>query len=371
MIAPAGRGGTLQYAHNLCNALADAGDEVLLATGLDCETAAFPRRYGLARVFDRFHPLPRRQLAFLRHVRAMRPDIVHFQGAQRPEFYRLMIWLVLALGRPTLVWTPQDVLSNSDRPWHRRIQTGNYRRMSHVFLNARQNREALQSFFAVPEERITVLPMPDLVAFARHDLDSTPPPELQLDTGAPILLCFGLIEPRKGIGQLIEAFAAVAARHPTAQLLIFGKPLSAVDPYRHALDSTGLAGTRAQIIDRYASFEEMNWLFRTAAAVILPYVSGWNSGVLASAFGYGCPVIATRVGGFDEVVEDGRTGLLVPPGDVTALAAAMDRVLGDPALAGSLAEGAQAAGRRASWSEVAAMTRAAYDRASAARATHG
>jgi 2-deoxystreptamine N-acetyl-D-glucosaminyltransferase/2-deoxystreptamine glucosyltransferase len=115
----------------------------------------------------------------------------------------------------------------------------------------------------------------------------------------------------------------------------------------------------------------MNWLFRTAAAVILPYVSGWNSGVLASAFGYGCPVIATRVGGFDEVVEDGRTGLLVPPGDVTALAAAMDRVLGDPALAGSLAEGAQAAGRRASWSEVAAMTRAAYDRASAARATHG
>ncbi len=360
MVAPAGQGGTLQYAHNLCNALAAAGHRVVLATGLDCETAAFPRRYDLAPVFDRFRPHPGRQLRFLAQMARMRPQIVHFQGAQRPEFYRLLIWVLTALCRPVFVWTPQDVLSNSDRPSHRRIQTGNYRRMAHVFLNARQNLSALQSHYAVPSDRITVLPIPDLVAFARNDLGRSPPPDLTLDPAAPLVLCFGLIEPRKGIAALIAAFGQVSRQHPGAGLLIMGKALTDIAPFRAALDALALPPGRAQILGRYASFEEMNWLFETASVIVLPYVSGWNSGVLAAAFGYGKPVIASRVGGFDEVIEDGRTGLLIPPGDPQALAAALSRVLGDSALRSALGAAARAAGSRSSWAAVAAETGRVY-----------
>lgn len=363
MVVPAGIGGTLQYSHNLANALADAGHEVVLVTAIDNEIAAFPRRYDVLGVFDRFKPHAGPLSAFLRTARRFDPDIVHFQGAQRPEFY-LLIWSVLRLlTRARFVWTPQDVLSNSLKPYHRRLLRFVYGRMAHVFLNARQNAGPVHELFGVPEDRITVLPIPDLVAFARSDLGRALPPELTLDPGLPLILCFGLIEERKGIGTLIEAFPRLRKK---ASLLIMGKALTDTGQFRAALAATGLDGTRAQMIARYASFEEMNGLFERARAVVLPYHSGWNSGVLAAAQGYGRPVVATTVGGFDEVVAEGTTGLLVPPRDPRALADALDRLLDDAGLHETLSAGAAAASARASWEEVATVTGTVYDRVLAA-----
>jgi starch synthase len=63
--------------------------------------------------------------------------------------------------------------------------------------------------------------------------------------------------------------------------------------------------------------------------LVLPYVEATQSGVVPLAYRHGKPVIATTVGGLPEVVYDGRTGRLVPPGDTLALAAAIVDVLGD------------------------------------------
>jgi glycosyltransferase involved in cell wall biosynthesis len=134
-----------------------------------------------------------------------------------------------------------------------------------------------------------------------------------------------------------------------------------IEPYKTALAELDLPTDRAQIIARYASFEEMNGLFEAATVVVLPYLSGWNSGVLASAYGFGKPVVATRVGGFDEVIQDEKTGLLVPVGDVESLAIGLKRVLEDGDLRERLIEGATAAGVHSSWEEVAARTTIIYD----------
>jgi glycosyltransferase involved in cell wall biosynthesis len=61
---------------------------------------------------------------------------------------------------------------------------------------------------------------------------------------------------------------------------------------------------------------------------VLPYADATQSGALQLAFGYGLPVVTTRVGGLAEVVDDGETGFLVPPGDPPALAAAVARYFG-------------------------------------------
>ncbi|HEX2294709.1 MAG TPA: nucleotidyltransferase family protein [Actinomycetota bacterium] len=91
---------------------------------------------------------------------------------------------------------------------------------------------------------------------------------------------------------------------------------------------------------------ELRALFAACSAVLLPYERANQSGVLATAFRSGRPVIASRVGSFAEYVRDGHNGLLVPPGDPRALAAAMTRLRDDAGLARRLAAGA-----RQTWEE--------------------
>jgi 2-deoxystreptamine N-acetyl-D-glucosaminyltransferase/2-deoxystreptamine glucosyltransferase len=77
----------------------------------------------------------------------------------------------------------------------------------------------------------------------------------------------------------------------------------------------------------------------------------------------GLPVVASEVGGIPEVVRHGVTGLLVAPGDVGALAAALDRVVAEPGLRDRLAAGARARSADYGWPALAARVAAVYDRA--------
>ncbi len=92
----------------------------------------------------------------------MRPEIIHFQGAQRPVTY-LVIWLALRLlSSARFVYTPQDILPFSECSHSIVALRLFYRRMSHVFLNARQNLEVATRLFGIAPTDITVLPIPEL-----------------------------------------------------------------------------------------------------------------------------------------------------------------------------------------------------------------
>ena len=121
---------------------------------------------------------------------------------------------------------------------------------------------------------------------------------------------------------------------------------------------------RFEVHEGFVSEAERARLFARASVVALPYVEASGSGVLPLAHAYGKPVVASAVGGLADAVDDGRTGLLVPPGDPEALATAIVRLLHDDALRRRLG----AAGRRVvetAWSphEVAGRTLATYRRA--------
>ena len=167
------------------------------------------------------------------------------------------------------------------------------------------------------------------VVYCPVELD---PPEVKapwVDGDVPVVGFVGRIEPRKGVMDLVEA--APAIRADGARVVIVGD-----DPYEP--DSRYLAQVRAAPdVEQPGWVDDAAGLMRRFDVLVAPSHQEPFGTVLAEAMAVGTPVVATRVGGLAEVVEDGVTGRLVEPGDPAALAAAVHEVLGRRAEMGEAA----------------------------------
>jgi glycosyltransferase involved in cell wall biosynthesis len=109
------------------------------------------------------------------------------------------------------------------------------------------------------------------------------------------------------------------------------------------------------LLERYLGDPEVEAAFKAADVVVLPYRSATQSGVTHVAYAMGVPVIITDVGGLSETVRDGETGLVVPPEDPVALAAAMVRFF-EQGLSPALRSGVERLRREHSWEVLAEQT---------------
>jgi glycosyltransferase involved in cell wall biosynthesis len=134
-------------------------------------------------------------------------------------------------------------------------------------------------------------------------------------------------EERKGVDNALEAFARVAGGHPKAVYRIVGEGTD--KPRLQGLaESLGL-GDRV-IFEEHLSDEELAARYGRCAAFVLPSGQEGFGIVFLEAMRFGKPCVGGDAGGTPDVIVDGETGYLVPYGDVEALAAVMDRLLGDP-----------------------------------------
>lgn len=163
---------------------------------------------------------------------------------------------------------------------------------------------------------------------------------LDLPAGAPVFLFSGLLRPYKGWDVLLAAFADVRRELPDALLLLAGEPWGEAKALAERPAPPGV-----RLLLRFLPAEERGLLFDACDAVVCPYRHATGSGIAADAVAHGRPVVGSRVPGLSVVVEDGESGLLVPPGDAGALAAAMKRfvleTLGPRLSAGAAALGAR------------------------------
>jgi glycosyltransferase involved in cell wall biosynthesis len=192
---------------------------------------------------------------------------------------------------------------------------------------------------------MSVLPNP---APAVPQLPSRETLRAELELDGSVLAFAGRLGPQKALDVALEALVAV----PDVTLAIAGD-----GPDRDALErrarELGLDG-RVRFLGN-VSRDGVLRLFRAADASLLS--SSWENfpHTVVEALAVGSPVIATAVGGVPEVVRDGENGLLVPPGDAEALAAAIGRFFGDGALRDRLAEAA--VGSVAEYTEDAVFSR--------------
>jgi len=166
-----------------------------------------------------------------------------------------------------------------------------------------------------------------------------------------VILFFGFVRRYKGLDVLVEAMPRVRAGRDVT-LVVAGEFYEPVEPLRARIAELGLESA-VRVLDRYVPDEEVGDLVAAADAVVLPYRSATQSGVVLVAYAAGCPVISTAVGGLPEVVEEGVTGHLVAPEDPAALAGA---ILGFYARGGRAAyePAVHAAAGRFSWGAVTA-----------------
>ena len=157
---------------------------------------------------------------------------------------------------------------------------------------------------------------------------------LGLDPDAVLLGCFGRVRPQKGTDLFVKAMLDLLPRHPRAQAIVMGGVTAEFEPFVADLEARIAAANlsdRLRILPEDRGFSIAPW-FQALDLYVAP--QRWEGFGLTplEAMACGVPVVATRVGAFEELVADGETGLLVPPDDLPALSRAIDRALADPEL---------------------------------------
>jgi glycosyltransferase involved in cell wall biosynthesis len=177
----------------------------------------------------------------------------------------------------------------------------------------------------------------------------------QLDAEDRFILFFGRVSPYKGVEDLCEAFRMAGLGD--YKLVIAGKHL-----YPVRVPSEALKGV--VMMDQFISNQVLRYLFRRCALVVLPYRDATQSGVLMLAYAFGKAVLATRVGGIPEMMEEGVTGVTVAPQDPEAMATALREMLASPDRLERMGRGGlQHANENYSWGKIAGDHLRVYEEA--------
>lgn len=248
--------------------------------------------------------------SLVRQIRAFNPDVIHLQlghlwfnllGLPLLRRFPLVLTVhdsVIHVGDAATGKTPQWVYDRACYQARERI------------VHAPQVKDLLVERLDIPAETVHVIPYVIV-----GDVDDTVAKDVKEE---PCVLFFGRIWPYKGLDYLIQAEPIITSKAPQAKIVIAGTGED-FDRYRRMMVNPD----NFVVLNEYVSDEKRAELFRQASVVVLPYIEASQSFIISIAYRFGKPVVATTVGGLPEMVDDGRTGFLVPPRDINALASAV------------------------------------------------
>lgn len=142
--------------------------------------------------------------------------------------------------------------------------------------------------------------------------------QLNLEPNDNVILFFGYVRKYKGLHILLDAMPKVL-EEMNIKLLVAGEFYDDEQGYRNQIERLGIKDSVSVFAD-YIPNEEVGLYYSAADVVVLPYISATQSGIVQIAYNYDTPVITTNVGGLPEVVDEGKTGFIVPSEDVDSLA---------------------------------------------------
>jgi glycosyltransferase involved in cell wall biosynthesis len=258
-----------------------------------------------------------------RLLRAARPDLLYMFGR-----FRTLPWALGArLAGVRCILAAERSAANR---WSDRLARGLDRHLVTAYVaNSALGGRNLRALVGEGGPPIFVVPN-------GVDGDARPPREEPKDA-APSLLCVGNITANKGQGVLLEAVRKLRPRHPGLEAVLVGRDFTDGRFAREA-EARGLGDVYTAV----GFSDDVRPFLRRATLLVLPTLhrEGMPTSLL-EAMKAGVPIVASRVGGVGEIVEDGRTGVLVTPGDAEGLAQAVGRLLEDPEARARLASNAR------------------------------
>jgi glycosyltransferase involved in cell wall biosynthesis len=299
--------------------------------------------------------------SFGRRIGRWRPDVIHFQWLALPVLDR---WFLPRLRRiAPMVLTMHDSNPFNGDPAASVQRLGMRESLAcfdRIIVHTEQGcaRLAGQGF---DEARVTVMP---------HGLLGIPDKTIETAdamNGRLTFLLFGKLKPYKGADLLIEAFGRLPAelRH-RACVRIVGKPYMDLAPLHALAERLGIAA-EVKIEPRFVGDDEIGSLFAPGVIAMFPYREIEASGVLSLAIAYGRPILATRLGGFAEQIEDNLHGSLVAPENPVELSEAMVRFIADRSFGAACARNVSGlAARIPGWDAIAKRTAELYQAAGVA-----
>jgi len=262
-----------------------------------------------------------RQVQFARYLRWNRFQVVHTYG-----FYPNLFAVPAArlAGVPVIIASIRDT-GEVWAPNKRLVQKAVCKLATCVLANADAVRNQL-ILDGYDERKLTVIRNGvDLPRLDRRERTGPIRQEFGIPENSPIVTVLSRLNELKGIQYFLDALPAVLAGFPNTRFLIVGE-----GPARAGLE----AYSQSKGYGRAAIFTGLRLdvpdILRETSLSVLPSLSEGLSNVLIESMAAGVAVVATHVGGNPEIVDDGITGLLVPPRDAHALAEAMTQLLSNP-----------------------------------------
>lgn len=318
------------YERGFCNGLSSAGVRVTLVTGERCD------RQGLANGIEvislrgsqderrsrwlKLLNMARYHLALILLVAGRRHHVVHVIGLIEPIWVvGVLEGLLMRLLCRRFVLTVHDLLPH-DRRTDSALRASRlaYKMPHHLVVHTHRMAKELDERFRVSPAKLTVMP---------HGLEPTGASTRgrKCSPHRPVvrLLCFGHVARYKGIDVLIDAMSLVSV---PCELHVSGMcrdPNLAAE--LGARIEASSASARITWHNDFVSEEAMGALFEGSDVAVLPYRHIDQSGVLIQALRFGVPVVATRVGAFEEYVNP-EVGEICEPESAVSLAAAIDRL---------------------------------------------
>ena len=325
MIEPSGQGKLSHYAHQLCQSLSrKALNEIVLVTAPEYELEGLDRAYELHQIYGP-DPSKKNVRELFQLIRETKPDAIHWHWFPDDLSLRLPA-IIKAISNVAVIYTAHNIVPHEMSFEEMSSFKKMYDEVDNVIVHSSYDKDNLINFLKVKKKKIRVMDYGNCLVFNDEKSLDKAQVDVEISDNDKRLLFFGYVNRSKGIDILIRAFKSLQSNHPHTKLIIAGKSTFDISEYKGLVKELEI--DEKVIFDNdYLSPKKIKTYFEASDIVVLPHIGIGQSPNVMTANYFGKPVVATYPQW--ELIEDGRSGLLVDINDESGLEKAITTLLND------------------------------------------